>query len=115
MATEVTGMTSLLQIATRKTVSRMPPSMESAFRAGDQIQRQVIELFTGALGPGWLEPRSSLQATIDVLQQSAELLSLLMPGHEGACDWREMQNKVVAYKLFEHADKRLAIRHSAPP
>ena len=40
-----------------------------------------------------------------MMQQSARLMGVFMPGRDLFCDWRELDNKFEAFRLFQYADR----------
>lgn len=43
------------------------------------------------------------------MQQSARVMSAFMPGSGLFCDWRELDNKFEAFRLFQYADRELKL------
>ena len=43
------------------------------------------------------------------MQQSARLMGAYMPGSGLFCDWRELDNKFEAFRLFQYADRELGL------
>ena len=54
-------------------------------------------------------PRSMMKLGVAMMQQSAEALRLFAPWPETRLAWREFQNKLEAFELFEHVDSVLEI------
>ena len=44
-----------------------------------------------------------------MMQQSARLMGGFMPGRDLFCDWRELDNKFEAFRLFQYADRELKL------
>lgn len=97
---------SALRSATSASVGRMPAGMTTAFLASDLWQRSLIKFASEMLGARALNPRDALHSSLDVLRHSAGVLQVVMPGHEGTCDWQEFQNKLLAFQLFQQAIRR---------
>jgi hypothetical protein len=43
------------------------------------------------------------------MQQSARLMGGFMPGSGLFCDWRELDNKFEAFRLFQYPDRELGL------
>ena len=54
-----------------------------------------------------LTPRHMTKMTLEVMQQSAEVVKFLIPGRDNRIAWQEFQNKLQAFDLFEHVDVTL--------
>ena len=44
-----------------------------------------------------------------MMQQSARMMGMFMPGRDLFCDWRELDNKFEAFRLFQYADRELKL------
>ncbi len=55
-----------------------------------------------------LTARDGFRNGIEVMQQSARLMGL-MPGSGMFCDWKELDNKFEAFRLFQYADRELGL------
>src|ERR1700747_1111862 len=53
-----------------------------------------------------LNARDGFRSGIEMMQQSARLMGV-MPGSGLFCDWRELDNKFEAFRLFQYADREL--------
>ena len=80
-----------------------------AFRAGDQLQRGMLDLMLSVATLEALAPKSIMKATLDVMQQSAQTLTFLVPGRESRVTWQELKNKLQAFELFEHVESALQL------
>jgi hypothetical protein len=49
------------------------------------------------------------KVTFEMMQQSAEVFRLLMPGRENRLAWQEFKNKLQAFNVFEHVDVTLQL------
>jgi hypothetical protein len=61
------------------------------------------------LTPQAFTPRGIMRMSLDVMQQSAELVRLFTPWHEAGCTLQELQNKLEAFEMFAHVDSLLGI------
>src|SRR5438309_2085477 len=43
------------------------------------------------------------------MQQSARIMGGFMPGRDLFCDWRELDSKFEAFRLFQYADRELGV------
>jgi hypothetical protein len=84
-------------------------AIREAFQAGDQLQRDIVDLLFGVLTLEACTPRRITKVTFDMLQQSAEIGRWLMPGRENRLAWQEFKNKLQAFDLFEHVDVVLSL------
>ncbi len=57
---------------------------------------------------GGLNARDGFRSGIEVMQQSARLMAF-MPGSGLFCDWRELDHKFEAFRLFQYADRELGL------
>jgi hypothetical protein len=55
-----------------------------------------------------LNARDGFRAGIEFMQQSARLMSA-MPGSNLFCDWRELDHKFEAFRLFQYADREMKL------
>jgi hypothetical protein len=55
-----------------------------------------------------LNARDRFRTGIEMMQQSARLMSA-MPGSSLFCDWRELDDKFEAFRLFQYADRELRL------
>jgi len=65
------------------------------------------------LAPATLEAltsRTMTQLACELLQQSAAVVKLLMPGRNNRLAWQELANKLQAFDLFEHVDVLLHLQ-----
>jgi hypothetical protein len=83
--------------------------LREAFQAGDQLQRDMVDLMFGVLTLEACTPRRLTKVTFDMMQQSAEVGRWLMPGRENRLAWQEFKNKLQAFDLFEHVDVVLSL------
>src|SRR5262249_53715930 len=83
--------------------------IREAFQAGDQLQRDIVDLLFGVLTLEACTPRRITKVTFDMLQQSAEVGRWFMPGRENRLAWQEFKNKLQAFDLFEHVDVVLSL------
>jgi hypothetical protein len=58
---------------------------------------------------GSLNARDGFRSGIEVMQQSARLMGGFIPGSSLFCDWRELDNKFEAFRLFQYADRELGL------
>jgi hypothetical protein len=79
---------------TRATESQLGSLTRSTFQAGDRLQRGMIDMAFGMLGWGSWNPNQMMrmgtdavqrtaQASVDVMQQSAQAMGQMMPGSGG--------------------------------
>src|SRR5215510_3427809 len=54
-------------------------------------------------------PRYMTKMSFEVLQQSADVFTCLMPGRDNRLAWQELKNKLQAFDLFEHVDIVLSL------
>jgi hypothetical protein len=83
--------------------------LREAFQAGDQLQKDMVDLMFGVLTLEAHTPRRLTKVTFDMVQQSAEIGRWLMPGRENRLAWQEFKNKLQAFDLFEHVDVVLSL------
>jgi hypothetical protein len=83
--------------------------LREAFQAGDQLQRDMVDLMFGVLTLETRTPRRLTKVAFDMMQQSAEVGRWLMPGRENRLAWQEFKNKLQAFDLFEHVDVVLSL------
>jgi hypothetical protein len=53
--------------------------------------------------------RDGFLSVIEMMQQSARLMSIFMPGRGLFWDWPELDNKIEAFRLFQSADRELRL------
>jgi hypothetical protein len=53
--------------------------------------------------------RDGFLSVIELMQQSARLMSLFMPGRGLFGDWPELDDKIEAFRLFQSADRELGV------
>jgi len=63
----------------------------------------------GLLNLRCLNARDAFRSGIEMMQQSARLMGGFMPGSSLFCDWRELDNKFEAFRLFQYADRELRL------
>jgi hypothetical protein len=91
------------------TESQFDDALKATFRAGDQLQRGIVDFMYNALTLEAFTPRSVMKMTFDMMQQSAEAISLFVPGHESRLAWQEFRNKLQAFSSFEYVDSTLQL------
>src|SRR5882724_1726906 len=63
----------------------------------------------GLLNLRYLNARDGFRSGIEMMQQSARLMGGFIPGSGLFCDWRELDNKFEAFRLFQYADRELGL------
>jgi hypothetical protein len=81
--------------------------VSETFQAGDQLQRNMVDLMFEAFTFEAFTPRRLIKLTFDMMQQSAEVNRWLMPGRENRLAWQEFKNKLQAFDVFEYVDVAL--------
>lgn len=89
----------------RTAEEQLGESTGAAFRAGDMIQRLMIDMMFNLLTPQALTSSGVMRAALDVMQQSAIALRLVSPQQENRLAWQEFENKLEAFSLFERVDE----------
>jgi hypothetical protein len=92
---------------THTTEEQFGSVISEVFRAGDQLQRSLVDLMFGVLTLEACTPRRMFKLTFDMMQQSAEVSRWLIPGRENRLAWQEFKNKLQAFNLFEYVDVAL--------
>ena len=92
------------------TEDQFDDAIKVTFRAGDQLQRGLVDLMYNILALEAFTPRSMTRMAFDMVRQSAEAFKLLMPGQDSRVAWMEFGNKLQAFDLFEHVDSTLRLR-----
>jgi hypothetical protein len=95
---------------TRTTESQFGEASREVFRAGDQLQRGMVDFMVNLVTLEAFTPHHMTKMALEVMQQSAEVLKFLMPGRENRLVWQEFQNKLQAFDLFEHVDVTLHVQ-----
>jgi hypothetical protein len=70
---------------------------------------QFLTSLDNILTPGIFAPRSMLSTALQLLRQSAEILIRVSPERDSRAAWREFQNKLLAFSLFENVDSELEL------
>jgi hypothetical protein len=79
------------------------------FRTGDQLQRGALDLMLSAATLEAFTPKSIMKVALDAMQQSAQTLTILVPGRESRVIWQELKNKLQAFELFDHVESALRL------
>ena len=95
---------------THTTAAQFDEVSRELFRAGDQLQRGMVDLMFRLITLDALAARHMTKMTFEMMQQSAGVVKLLIPGGDTHIAWQEFQNKLQAFDLFEHVDVTLNLR-----
>jgi hypothetical protein len=95
---------------THTTAAQFDEVSRELFRAGDQLQRGMVDLMVRLITLDALAARHMTKMTFEMMQQSAGVVKLLIPGGDTHIAWQEFQNKLQAFDLFEHVDVTLNLR-----
>jgi hypothetical protein len=93
----------------RATERQFTKPIGEVFRTGDQLQRGMLDLMWTAPALDAFTPKSIMKAALDAMQQSAQTLTVLVPGRESRVIWQELKNKLQAFELFEHVESALRL------
>jgi hypothetical protein len=96
-----------LAAVTHTTEAQFGEVSREVFQAGDQLQRGMVNLMFRLVTLDALTTRHMTKMTFEVMQQSAGVVKLLIPGRDTRLAWQEFQNKLQAFDLFEHVDVTL--------
>lgn len=83
--------------------------LRSTCKMGDRLQRGIVDVMWGLLTLEAGTSHSMLRMTLTMLQQSAEVVRLLMPEPDSRVAWQELSNKLQAFDLFQHVDTVLQL------
>jgi hypothetical protein len=92
------------EAVTHTTAAQFGAMSRGSFQAGDRLQRCMVDVLFSLVTLEACAPRYITKMTFEVMQQSAEVFRLLMPGQDNRLAWQEFQNKLQAFDLFEHVD-----------
>jgi hypothetical protein len=95
---------------THTTAAQFDEVSKELFRAGDQLQRGMVDLMFRLITLDALAARQMTKVTFEMMQQSAGVVKFLIPGRDTRMAWQEFQNKLQAFDLFEHVDVTLNLR-----
>ncbi|HVF43018.1 MAG TPA: hypothetical protein VM936_08410 [Pyrinomonadaceae bacterium] len=106
-----------LDSVTRAAEAQLGDVLKSAFRAGDRLQRGLLDLTAGASATDLLTSRGMMRTALNAARQSANVLGQVVPGADARVALSEFQNKLQVFDLFEHADTTLGLPRGAgvPP
>jgi hypothetical protein len=91
-----------LDAVTRAAEAQFGGEIKALFQTGERWQRGLVDQVYDALTPS-----GALRVMLDGLEQSAAVVSRLVPGREQCLAWQEAQRKLRAFNLFEQADAAL--------
>lgn len=94
---------------TRAAEGQLGESLGAAFRAGDQIQRGIVDVAFDILTLRALTPGGMLRSALGLAQRSAEVAGAVAPSREGRLAWQEFRNKLEVYELFDGAEETLRL------
>lgn len=94
---------------TRATEEQLGDSLGAAFRAGDQIQRGIVDAAFDILTLRALTPGGMLRSALGLARRSAGVAGAVAPSREGRLAWQELRNKLEVYELFDGAEETLRL------
>jgi hypothetical protein len=92
---------------THTTEAQLGEVSRGIFQAGDQLQRGIADFMYSLVTLEAFTPRYVTKVTVELMQQSAEVFKLLIPGRDNRLAWQEFKNKLQAFDLFKHVDVAL--------
>lgn len=94
---------------TRAAEGQLGESLGAAFRAGNEIQRGMVDIAFDILTLRALTPGGMLRSALELARCSAELARVVAPSREGRLAWQEFRNKLEVYELFDDAEGKLRV------
>ncbi len=94
---------------TRITRDQLSDLLQAFFQAGDDIQRDMIDLSFRLLGPESWTPSGLIRNTADLTARMADGIRYLDPTNAGVAAWRELGNKVEIYMLVKDVKSKVKI------
>ncbi len=85
------------------------------YNVSRRVQQQTTALISDIFSGDGLTPRLAVRTLFQIMQDSAGIVELITPHHDGQIAWRELQNKLQSFYLFEHVDSVLSISGRAEP
>lgn len=79
------------------------------FQAGDQLQRDVVNLMFSSLTLKAFSPNNIMRLTSATMQQLVETSRVFIPGQDSLVAWRELMNKLQVFLLVKEVNKVLQI------
>jgi hypothetical protein len=80
-----------------------------------RIQQQAMAAVSGIFSGAGLTPRLAIRTLLRAIQDSAGIAELVTFHRDGKVAWRELQNKLRSFFLFEHIDSVLNISRTSEP
>lgn len=102
--------TAALDAVTRATEGQFDDRIKLTFRAGDQLQKGIVDFMYDVFTLEAFTPRTLTKMTLDVMGRSADLFGTLTANPNDRAAWLEFKNKMEAFDLFEHVDSALGFR-----
>ena len=62
-----------------------------------------------------LTARDGFRSAIELMQQSARTMNSILPASSALCDWRQLDRKIEAFRLFQFADRELRTEKEPVP
>ena len=94
---------------TQATEGQFSDLFDVAFQAGDQLQRDVVDLLFRVLTLEVLRPSSLTRLSANTVQQAAETLRVFIPGQTSLAAWQELMNKLEVYFLVQNVRSALQL------
>src|SRR6266567_1004869 len=79
------------------------------YKVSYRVQQQTAALISDIFSGDGLTPRLAVRTLFQIVQNSAGIVELMTPHHDGQIAWRELQNKLQSFYFFEHIDSVLSI------
>ncbi len=89
--------------------TKLEGGFKSLYQIGESFQRTTVDLAYDALMLETLSFRGMVKTGLNLIQQSANVLKILLPGQETGLVLEEFQNKLTAFEWFEHVDTKLSL------
>ena len=94
---------------TRATKGQLGDLLQVLFQAGDDIQRDMVDMGFRFLGPASWTPSGIARTTADLTARMADGMRYLDPSSRGMAAWREVANKVEIYLLVKAVKSKVNI------
>jgi hypothetical protein len=94
---------------TRVTKGQLGDLLQALFQAGDDIQRDMVDMGFRLLGPESWTPSGIARTTADLTARVADGMRYMDPSSGGMAAWRELGNKVEIYLLVKAVKSKVNI------
>ena len=89
--------------------TELKDSLKSIYQIGNFFQQTTVDLAYDVLTLETLNFRGMVKTGLNLMQQSASVLKILLPGQTAGLILEEFQNKLTAFEWFEHVDTKLTL------